>query len=321
MTVSHTDTRPAATTIRRASADDWDRIAAHLKTLCLPLDGAREHVTDFVLVERDGDILGCAAVERYGDAGLLRSVGIAPAEQGHGIGAALVIHAVREASAAGVRTMVLLTTTAERYFPRFGFSVVDRESVPESVRASVEFQGACPASATVMRLDLPASVVVRPAQPNDAPVIATIYNAGIRGRMATFETRERTPDELAGRIADTRFPMLVAELDDRVVGWVGASAYRARECYAGIAEFSVYVDPDQQGRRVGDALMREFFPALEAGGFWKVLSRIFPENAASRALCRRHGFREVGIYEKHAQLDGVWRDVVIVERLLASSRD
>jgi L-amino acid N-acyltransferase YncA len=68
-----------------------------------------------------------------------------------------------------------------------------------------------------------------------------------------------------------------------------------------------------------DALMGEFLPALERAGFWKVLSRIFPENVASLALCRRHGFREVGLYQKHARLDGVWRDVVIVERSLGEA--
>lgn len=316
MTASPADTRHPTATIRRATPDDWERVAALLTHLSLPLDGARDHIADFRVAERDGTVVGCAAVERYGDAGLLRSVGIDPAEQGHGTGAALVSQTLREASADGVQTIVLLTTTAERYFPRFGFSVVDRESVPEPVRASAEFRGACPASATVMRLDLPAPVVVRPARPNDAAAIAIIYNAGIRGRMATFETRERTPDEIAARIGDARFPLLVADRDGRVVGWVGASAYRARECYAGIAEFSVYVESAEQGRRIGDALMRQFLVALRERGFWKVLSRIFPENTASRVLCRRHGFREVGVYEKHAQLDGQWRDVVIVERVL-----
>jgi phosphinothricin acetyltransferase len=170
-----------------------------------------------------------------------------------------------------------------------------------------------------MRLDLTRPVTVRSAEPDDASAIASIYNAGIRGRMATFETRERSADELSSRIGDDRYPLLVAERDGRVLGWIGASSYRARDCYAGIAEFSVYVDSAAQGQRVGDVLMREFLPALEARGFWKVLSRIFPENMASRALCRRHGFREVGVYEKHARLDGVWRDVVIVERLLGEA--
>ena len=78
----------------------------------------------------------------------------------------------------------------------------------------------------------------------------------------------------------------------------------------------MYVAPVAQGRGVGDALMAAFLPACADAGLWKVLSRVFPENAASRALCARHGFREVGTYERHARLDGVWHDVVIVERLL-----
>ena len=157
---------------------------------------------------------------------------------------------------------------------------------------------------------------IRPAVVEDAPAIARIYNEGIRDRGATFETRERTPDEVLPWFGDPRHPVLVAELEGRVVGWIAASTYRARECYAGIAEFSVYVAGEARGRRVGDALMAAFIPACEAAGLWKVLSRIFPENTASRGLCARHGFREVGTYERHAKLDGAWRDVVIVERLL-----
>jgi phosphinothricin acetyltransferase len=101
-----------------------------------------------------------------------------------------------------------------------------------------------------------------------------------------------------------------------VVGWIHAAPYRARACYDGIGDFSVYVAAAAQGRGVGDALMAAFLPACADAGLWKVLSRVFPENAASRALCARHGFREVGTYARHARLDGTWRDVVIVERLL-----
>jgi phosphinothricin acetyltransferase len=163
-------------------------------------------------------------------------------------------------------------------------------------------------------------VTVRPARRDDASAIATIYNSGIRGRGATFETRERTAADIEAWFDRTSHPILVAERDGRVVGWAAASPYRARECYAGIAEFSVYVDPSEKGRRIGDTLMTDFIPALERAGFWKVLSRIFPENSASRALCARHGFREVGTYHRHARLDGVWRDVVIVERLVGEAR-
>ena len=168
--------------------------------------------------------------------------------------------------------------------------------------------------------DAPSSITVRPVTAADVPAITAIYNEGIRGRTATFETRERTPDEVAGWLGDPRHPVLVAVADGRVVGWVAASTYRPRDCYAGIAEFSVYVAADARGHRVGDALLSAFLPTCEAAGLWKVLSRIFPENQASRRLCARHGFREVGTYLRHGKLDGAWRDVVIVERLLGEAR-
>ena len=163
------------------------------------------------------------------------------------------------------------------------------------------------------------AVHIRPARPGDAPAITAIYNEGIRGRQATFETRERGPEDVLSWLGNPRHPVLVAELDGGVAGWVAASTYRPRDCYAGIAEFSVYVAGAARGRRLGDALMAAFLPACRDAGLWKVLSRIFPENTASRSLCARHGFREVGVYEKHGQLDGAWRDVVIVERLLVST--
>ena len=95
--------------------------------------------------------------------------------------------------------------------------------------------------------------------------------------------------------------------------------YRPRDCYAGIAEFSVYVDREARGRGAGRMAMEALIKAAEGAGSWKLLSRVFVENAASRALLRSVGFREVGIYEKHGRLDGVWRDVVIVERLIPAN--
>jgi L-amino acid N-acyltransferase YncA len=160
---------------------------------------------------------------------------------------------------------------------------------------------------------------VRPATRDDAGAITRIYNEGIRGRGATFETRERAVSDVLPWFDDPRFPLLVATEGAEVVGWAAASSYRARACYAGIAEYSIYVATSHHGRGVGRMLMPDFLQALEAAGFWKVLSRLFPENTASRALCARFGFREVGVYERHGQLDGVWRDVVIVERLLGAS--
>jgi phosphinothricin acetyltransferase len=166
-------------------------------------------------------------------------------------------------------------------------------------------------------------VRIRPAEAADADAIASIYNDGIRGRGATFETAERTATDVLGwlqSVARIARPFLVAERGAEVVGWVRASEYRSRVCYDGVAEFSVYVASSARGHRVGDALMTRFVVACANAGIWKILSRIFPENTASRGLCARHGFREVGVYERHAQLDGVWRDVVIVERLIPENQ-
>ena len=166
------------------------------------------------------------------------------------------------------------------------------------------------------------AIITRLAQDGDAAAIATIYNAGIRERIATYETAERSADDRAIwlREHDPRYPVLVAVQDGVVVGWAGADAYRSRPCYSGVAEFSIYIDPGHRGEGIGRILLTALIDASREAGLWKLLSRIFVENTASRALCQRCGFREVGIYERHAQLDGVWRDVVIVERLIPENQ-
>ncbi|MCU0634321.1 MAG: arsinothricin resistance N-acetyltransferase ArsN1 [Gemmatimonadaceae bacterium] len=170
----------------------------------------------------------------------------------------------------------------------------------------------------------PDAIVVRPAARDDAPMIASIYNDGIRSRLATFETVPRSPGEVREWFEDpvaARFPFLVAsDGGGQMLGWIRGGAYRTRACYAGVTDYSVYVAEAARGRGVGDTLMGAFVEACREAGVWKIVARIFPENAASRALCARHGFREVGVYERHAQLDGAWRDVIIVERLLVENQ-
>ena len=164
-------------------------------------------------------------------------------------------------------------------------------------------------------------VQVRNATLDDAPAIAEIYNQGIEDRVATYETEPRSTEEQQAwlrAIAD-HYPAVVAQIDGEIVGWACAGPYRARKCYRGIGEFSMYVRRDWRGRSVGDLLLAALISEAERLGLWKLLSRIFPFNAASRALCRKHGFREVGVYEEHARLDGRWLDVVIVERLIQSN--
>ncbi|MBI3974330.1 MAG: N-acetyltransferase [Chloroflexi bacterium] len=163
--------------------------------------------------------------------------------------------------------------------------------------------------------------VVRQASPADAAAIARIYNEGIEGRVATFETEPRTPEQIEALLAarGDRYPTVVIERDGHVIAWAAAGTYRSRPCYDGVAEFSVYVQRTARGSGAGRAALRGLIAACEQRGFWKLVSRVFPENAASRALCRRLGFREVGVYERHAKLDGEWRDCVIVERLIGEA--
>jgi phosphinothricin acetyltransferase len=159
-------------------------------------------------------------------------------------------------------------------------------------------------------------ITIRLATASDAAVIADIYNQGIADRGATFETEPRSEDDTRSRLGEARFPLLVAEQSGTVIGWAGLSSYRPRACYAGIAEFSIYLDRAARGHGVGRQLLDALIAAARERGYWKLVSRVFPFNAASRALCRACGFREVGTYEKHGCLDGQWTDVVIVERLI-----
>ena len=164
-------------------------------------------------------------------------------------------------------------------------------------------------------------VQVRAATLIDAAAIAEIYNQGIEDRVATYETELRSAEDLQEWLQAIagRYPAVVAQIDGEIIGWAGAGPYRDRECYRGIGEFSMYVHRDWRHRGVGDLLLAGLINEAERLGLWKLLSRIFPFNEASRSLCRKHGFREVGVYEKHACLDGRWLDVVIVERLISAN--
>ena len=152
--------------LRPARARDWNIVAAHLEATGLPLDGAREHLEHFTLA-LDGDALvGTAGLEVYGDVALLRSVAVRRDARTAGIGTRLVRHCLEVARALSVGRVVLLTETADRYFPRFGFAVIPRDAAPDGVKQSLEFRGACPDSATTMHLRLePRSPAPRPPIP------------------------------------------------------------------------------------------------------------------------------------------------------------
>ena len=138
-------------TIRSADATDVEAIERLLRSNALPEAGVRERLGTTLVALDDGGVVGTAAVELFADGALLRSVAVDPDRRSTGVGSILVRSALDLASAHGVGDVFLLTTTADAYFPRFGFQRVGREAVPAGVRSSEEFTSACPASAIVMR--------------------------------------------------------------------------------------------------------------------------------------------------------------------------
>jgi L-amino acid N-acyltransferase YncA len=148
--------------------------------------------------------------------------------------------------------------------------------------------------------------------------VAAIYNEGIAGRLATFETRPREPGEVAAWFEDG-LPFLVAEADGEVVGFARVSSYSDRCVYDGVGEHAVYVARAARGGGVGRRLLGALCADAERAGLYKLTSRVFTDNAASRAVHAAAGFHEVGVQRRHGRLDGEWKDCVLVERLLGEA--
>ena len=159
---------------------------------------------------------------------------------------------------------------------------------------------------------LGSAVALRALRPEDWPAVSSIYAEGIAGGDATFESE--VPSWEAWDAAHLRGHRLVAEDDGRVVGWAALSPVSDRCVYGGVGEVSVYVARDAQGRGVGRALLERLVEKSERAGIWTLQAGIFPENAASVALHERCGFRVVGTRERLGHANGVWTDVVFVER-------
>ena len=158
---------------------------------------------------------------------------------------------------------------------------------------------------------------VRTAEARDASTVAAIYNQGIEERQATFQTRLHDAADFLARIGDERRPFLVAEIGETLVGWASVLPYSdPAPYYAGVGEATMYVERGARRRGVGSRLLDELAARASADGFHKLVGKIFTSNEPSIELIMRCGFREVGVHLRHGQLDGVWKDVLVVERLL-----
>jgi L-amino acid N-acyltransferase YncA len=159
---------------------------------------------------------------------------------------------------------------------------------------------------------------IRGASLDDAPAICRIYNQGIRDRIATLETEERTPEERAQWLTarDARHPALVAERDGDVVGWASLNVFNPRRAYEHVADISIYIEREWRGRGVGRQLLEALIAQATELGYHKLVLAAFPFNEAGMRAYGRAGFREVGIYREQGRLDGRWVDTIVMEKIL-----
>ena len=153
--------------------------------------------------------------------------------------------------------------------------------------------------------------MIRELRSDDWPAVRAIYEEGIRGGDATFETETPSWERWDAAHAELRF---VAERDGSVVGWAALSPASARHCYRGVGEVSVYVAEAARGSGLGRELLDRLVELSEQSGYWTLTAGVFPENQASLRLHKSCGFREVGFRERLGELSGVWRDVILLER-------
>ncbi|MGQ3055411.1 MAG: arsenic resistance N-acetyltransferase ArsN2, partial [Roseateles sp.] len=159
------NTPPLLLSLRQAGASDWPAVEALLLANKLPTEGARAHLPTYLLATSNGEVVGCAGAEVYGQVALLRSVAVAPGLQKQGIGRLLVERLLHEARSRDIAALYLLTVTAPEYFAQYGFKRMKNEDAPQALKASAEFQGACPACAALMVLTLREAPVVDAALP------------------------------------------------------------------------------------------------------------------------------------------------------------
>jgi len=152
---------------------------------------------------------------------------------------------------------------------------------------------------------------------SDAAEVASIYNEGIRGRGATFRREEVGESHVAAWVGEAdRHPVLVAERDGAVIGWVRAGSYSGFAPYAGVGELAVYVTESARGAGVGRELVNALADACRERGCWKLIAKVFPSNQASIELLHRCGYRDVGLHLRHGEHEDGWRDVLLLEKSL-----
>lgn len=303
--------------IRPAETDDKLIVAELLAACNLPDASFSEHLHHFLVAQTQEKLCAVAGLECYDQVALLRSVAVDPDCRTLGLGQEIVRILLDVAYSQGINQFFLLTTSAQEFFLRFGFQPAKRQQVPQKILNSPEFQGACPASAHLLALELrQPPILVRRANDKDVPAITRIYNQGIE-EGNTFETQLRNTEErqkwLLGH--QGRYPVIVAVRQGDVIGWACLNPFNTRDAYQWVADFSVYVERCQRGTGVGNALMKELKRRARMLEFHKLVLTTFPELPAV-PFYKKLNYRQVGIYKEQGILNGTWQDTLIMEKLL-----
>ncbi len=163
-----------------------------------------------------------------------------------------------------------------------------------------------------------AALVIRPASATDAGRIGEIYDEGIASGRATFATGTHSASERSAWLAarGERAPVFVGVIDGQIAGWSALAPFSVREWYRGVAEYTVYLSADSQGKGLGAAMLAHLIEVAPNLGYWKLVGMILAHNSGGLALHASAGFRTVGTYEAHGTIDGEWRNVTLVERHL-----
>lgn len=275
--------------VETAGLGELPAIRALLTASHLPTAGLGDQPTTVLAARHGGRIVGTAALERYDDCALLRSVAVAEPVRGLGLGVRLSEAAVAFARSAGVRTVYLLTETAAEFFSRFGFRRIARDAVAPAVQRSAEFTEACRASAVVMCLHLISAVIIRAAEPADAPTIALVLRAAfaeyaLRYTPLAYAATTPSSEDIERRLSEG--PAWVALLDDVVVGTVSALPRRKALHIRSLA-----VVPAARGRGVGSMLLRCVEGYAAKHGYARLVLSTTPFLAEAIRLYEWSGFR------------------------------
>jgi L-amino acid N-acyltransferase YncA len=312
-------------TILPAKPGDAPAILHLITSLNLPPEGLRDAMEYFWIAREGTDVVGTVGLEVYADLALLRSLAVAPERQGTGLGGALTDTALSYLTERQFRTVYLLTTTAESFFARYDFRTIPRSEVPAEVQQSLEFQSACPETATCMARTLSYAATtptpelrVRAARFADLSAIREIHNQGIVDRVATLDTEPHTMQETRRWFHQhgPRHPVLVAETAGEITGWATLNTFNSRTVYQYVADLSVYIERQRRGQGIGTILLQAISALGRELDYHKIVLSAFPFNTAGMQLYERHGFTTVGIYKEMGQLDGRWVDTIIMEKLL-----